>query len=160
MYIVIYMFIGQELIKKKFSRSHHPKNFTEFQVSMLLSDYVFGGKYCGIQEMCRVKQLVLRIWGPEKMHFRCSLLWITSRMIPGTEGPFVAVVPSWCAPGAHLSVNFIQKESSSCSPKPRHCKIETIGRFMSKVHSWSKLKCQCECILCELTRRQVLILSL
>lgn len=157
------MFIGQELIFKQFSYSHPPKKFTEFHIFMLLSDYGCVGKYYRLQQkISRVKQLVLRIWGPEKKkkHFRCSLLWITSSVIPATEAPIVAAVPSWCIPGAHLPVNFIQKEHSSCTPRTRHCKIETIGRFTSKVHSWSKFKWQCEYTLCELIEMQVLILSL
>lgn len=90
------------------------------------------GMYCGLQEkMCRVKQWALRIRGAEKIHFRCSLLWI--------KGPFVAVVPSWCISGTHLLDNYIHKEPSSCTPRPRHCKTETTGRFMSKVESWIKM---------------------
>lgn len=61
MYIVIYMIIGQVLIKNS-SAIPTQKKFTEFHIHVLLSDYVYVGKYHTLQEkMCRVKQLVLRI---------------------------------------------------------------------------------------------------
>lgn len=73
----------------------------------------------------------MRIWGAKNTHFRWSLLWI--------KGPFVAVVPSRNISGTQLSDNYIHKEPSSCTPRPRYCKTETIGRFMSKVESWIKM---------------------
>lgn len=84
----------------------------------MFSDYVYIGKYCGLHEkMCSVKQLVLRIWGPgeknkQKRHFKCFLLWITSSVIPGTESPFVDVVP-----GVVLE-HIVQLISSRRNPVP------------------------------------------
>lgn len=112
MCIAIYSFIGKQLIKTNSDNSTPKKCSINFKSVCSLVTMPLG-MYCGLWEMCRVKQWALRIWGAEKIHFRCYLLWIRS--------PFVAVVPSWYISGTQLSDNYLRKEPSSCTPRPRYC---------------------------------------
>lgn len=124
--IVIYRFIGKQLIK---TNSANP---TPKKIQLIPNLYVaqwLCHLACIVEKMCRVKQWVLRIWGTEKIYFRCSLLWI--------NGPFLAVVPSGCISGTQLSGNYAHREPSSCTAKQR-----PLGDSCQK---WSPgLKCQYE----------------